>query len=202
MRKTFKETDTSLPTKEELKALQSKMVSTNNRKATRGLFIETITEDVLELGNISPVFTYKDHNITKEVNGVETLLYSLKNIYFSYDHIPGFEYQFAKDVFNDWNHWVTITESSGMLGEQINSWREELTIKLQAKAFSSLYKTALFEGSKGTPAARFLADRGWEVKRGRPTTEEVTRERKIAAGVEKEVAEDIERLGLTLIKTK
>ena len=131
---------------------------------------------------------------------VYCLLCSLKKIYFSYDHVPGFEYEFAKDVFDSWEHWVMLCNSCETIKELISGWRDELSVRLQAKAFQSLFKTAMFEGSKGTPAARFLADRGWEVKRGRPSNDEVTRERKIAAGVEKEISEDAMRLGLKLVK--
>lgn len=173
------------------------MKSTNNRRVLRSLFLESIGQDILDLEITKPIFTLKDHNVVKN----DITYYSLKNIYFSYDHIPGFEYEFAKDVFNDWDHWVKLTESSSIAQDAIVAWREELTVRLQAKAFSSLFKTAMFEGSKGTPAARFLADRGWEVKRGRPSKDDVTRERKIAASLDKEVKEDVERLGLTLIKS-
>lgn len=200
MRKTYKELDLSIPTTEQLKEFQRHYKSHNGKRTTRSLFIETVGDDVLERDNVQPVFTLKDNNIDREVGGVMSTYYSLKNVYFSYEHIPGFEYQFAKDVFNDWNHWVMVTEARHGISEIIASWRDELTVKLQAKAFSSLYKTALTEGAKGTPAARFLADRGWEIKRGRPSKDEVTRERKIAAGVDKEVQEDMQRLGLTLVK--
>lgn len=206
MKRVFKEVDTSLPTKEQLKLLQPMMKSTNNRRVLRSLFLESIGQDILDLEITKPIFTLKDYNVIKEEkdkntgSSVATTYWSLKNVYFSYDHIPGFEYEFAKDVFNDWDHWVKLAESSSIAQDAIVGWREELTVRLQAKAFSSLFKTAMFEGSKGTPAARFLADRGWEVKRGRPSKDEVAKERKIAAGVDKMVQEDMDRLGLKLVK--
>jgi len=196
MRKTFKEIDTSLPTKEQLQELQPMMTSTNGRRILRSLFLETVGMNVLELGVSRPVFTLKDRNIVKE--GIT--YWSIKNLYFSYDHVPGFEYQFAKDVFGSWEHWQLLVESGDLVREYIEAWRDEMTIRLQARALESLFKTALFEGSKGTPAARYLADRGWEVKRGRPSKDEVEREKKIAAGVHDEVQKDIERLGLALVK--
>jgi len=196
MRKTFKEVDVSLPTKEYLKSIQPKMKSTNGRRSTRALFLETIGQDALDNDIVSPLFTLKEQNVEK--NGFT--YYSLKNVYFSYDHIPGYEYEFAKDVFGSWDHWVLLTESSGYAQECIVSWREELSIKLQAKAFSSLFKTAVTEGSKGTPAARFLAEKGWEVKRGRPSKEEVEKQKKIVAGISREVQEDMDRLGIKVVK--
>ena len=188
--------DTSLPSLETLKEMQPLMRSTNNRYLVRSLFYETIADHVAERGISRPLFTTKDRNVEKD----GTTYYSLKNIYMSYDHVPGYEYQFAMDVFGSWDHWQLLCNSSDKVSEHIKSWRDELTIKLQAKALESLYKTALFEGSKGTPAARYLADRGWEVKRGRPSKEEVEREKKIAAGVERELNEDLERLGWKVVK--
>jgi hypothetical protein len=196
MRKTFKEIDTTLPTKEQLQELQPMMTSTNGRRILRSLFLETVGSNVLELGVSRPVFTLKDRNIVKD--GIT--YWSIKNLYFSYDHVPGFEYQFAKDVFGSWEHWQLLVESGDLVREYIEAWRDEMTIRLQARALESLFKTALYEGSKGTPAARYLADRGWEVKRGRPSKDEVEREKKIAAGVQDEVQKDIERLGLALVK--
>lgn len=197
---------TTTISKEELAALHPLLKTRNNRHILRSLFIESPSESVknnmadtdTENEGFKPLFTLKDYNYEK--GGV--VYYSLKPVYFSYDHVPGFEYEFAKDVFNSWEHWSLLCSCNGLIADTIAKWRDEYTIMLQAKALRAITKVALYEGSKGTPAARFLADRGWEVKRGRPTTEEVTRERKIAAGVEKEVAEDIERMGLTLVKSK
>jgi hypothetical protein len=196
MKKTFKQTDDTLPTLTQLKELHPLMISTNGRRILRSLFLETVTAAVVELGVSRPLFTLKDKNVEKDGQ----IYWSMKNLYFSYDHVPGYEYQFAKDVFNDWDHWCLLADSSEHVQSHVKAWREEMTIKLQAKALESLFKTALFEGSKGTPAARYLADRGWEVKRGRPSKDEVEREKKIAAGVSEEVQRDIERLGLTLVK--
>lgn len=209
MRKTINSNTKDILSKEELSKLHPLMrTASNNKYITLSLFLETAKdtlrdnvinlEQAVEEQSIRPIFTLKEENVEKE--GV--IYYSLKKIYFSYDHIPGFEYEFAKDVFNSWEHWCRLCEGGSILTQNINKWREEYTIMIQSKAFKALAKTAYYDGAKGTPAARFLADRGWEVKRGRPSKEEVERVKKIEAGVEKEVAEDIERLGLTLIKTK
>jgi len=200
IRKT-KHLPSKLLTKEELASLQPYMRSINNRPVYKSLFIEAISESVkdnmadIDNEGVKPIFTVKDHDYEKD--GI--VYYSLKNIYFSYDHIPGFEYEFAKDVFNSWDHWVGLCNSS--MKELIAGWRDEYTVMIQAKAFKALAKTAYYDGAKGTPAARFLADRGWEVKRGRPSKEEVERVKKVEAGLEREVADDIERMGLTLVKT-
>jgi hypothetical protein len=188
--------DTTLPTKEYLKEIQPQMRSTNGRHLTRSLFLETESQHVKDLGVCSPLFTLKDRNMEK--NG--KTYYSLKNIYMSYDHVPGYEYQFAQDVFGSWEQWQLLCNSADLVKEHIDGWKDEQAIKLQARALEAMFKTAMFEGSKGTPAARYLADKGWQVKRGRPSKDEVEREKKIAAGVEKEINEDLERLGWKVVK--
>lgn len=201
MRKTVnkKEVDSSLPSKETLQSLYQYLRTPLNRKILRGLFIETYAaskEEGEDGYRVQPIFTLKEWNVEKDGK----TYYSLKNIYFSYNHIPGYEYEFAKDVFNSWEHWNMLANCSGTVREHIEQWKEELTIKLQAQAFQALAKTAIYEGSKGTPAAKFLADRGWEQKRGRPSKEEIAKNSKIEAGVRESLEEDMARLGLTVIK--
>ena len=53
--------------------------------------------------------------------------------------------------------------------------------------------------AKGVNAAKYLAEKGYLSKRGRPSKEEVERERKIQAGVSKELEGDMERLGLKVV---
>lgn len=195
MRKTFKEIDVSLPTIEQLQELHPLMVSTNGRRVIRSLFLETVAGHVLELGVSRPLFTLKDRNIVKD----GLTYWSMKNIYLSYDHIPGFEYQFAKDVFGSWEHWDMLANSSDLVKDQIDNWKQELTIKLQAQALMALYKTALHEGSKGTPAARYLVDKGWEAKRGRPSKTEVESVKKEMSRMDEDIAADIKRLGLKVV---
>jgi hypothetical protein len=201
MRKTVtkKEVDSSLPSKETLKELYQYLRTPFNRKILRGLFLETFinNKDEEEEGyRVQPIFTLKEWNVEKDGK----TYYSLKNIYFSYNHIPGYEYEFAKDVFNSWDHWAALANCSGAVREHIDQWKDELTIRLQAQAYQALAKTAVYEGAKGTPAAKFLADRGWEAKRGRPSKEEITKNSKLEAGVRESLEEDMARLGLTIVK--
>ncbi len=53
--------------------------------------------------------------------------------------------------------------------------------------------------AKGVNAAKYLAEKGYLPKRGRPSKEEVERERKIQAGVNKELESDMERIGLKVV---
>lgn len=143
-----------------------------------------------------PLFTTKDRDYT--VDGVTYR--SLKAIYFSYDHIPSNEYEFALDVFGSWEHWIWITTKSQLKG-MFASWREELEIKIKANAIRTIIQQSR-DPEKGLAAARMIAsgEHKGETKRGRPSKAEVERERKIEAGVRDNLEADMERIGLSVVK--
>ena len=66
-------------------------------------------------------FSLKDYDLEKE-----GIIYpSLKKIYLSYDHIPGFEYDFALEVFNSWDHWQRLANDTvPMIKKEIKAWRD------------------------------------------------------------------------------
>lgn len=127
---------------------------------------------------------------------------SLKKIYMSYDHIPFHEYEFANDWLGGWPHWdMMATRGVVIIRNAISSWRMELEIKLKSMAIKSMIKSAREDGVKGFSAAKYLADKGYATVRGRPSKEEIEREKKMAAGISQELEEDMERIGLTLVKS-
>lgn len=146
---------------------------------------------------LEPIFTLKDYDVEKD--GV--IYPSLKSVYMSYDHIPGFEYEFALDVFNSWDHWSKLASDTAnkQIRDAVSSWREELDIRIKAKAIKALMMSSRIDDAKGFNAAKYLADKGYAPQRGRPSKEEVQREKKIQAGVSRELEEDMARLGLTVI---
>lgn len=177
-----------------MKAWFSALKDDRNVIRTTSLFFESKREaDPVN----TPIFTLKDFDYT--IDGVTYI--SLKLIYFSYDHIPGFEYEFAMDVFGSWDIWTKITKSS--IRHEIQAWREELEIKIKAQAIKAMMNASRTDDAKGVAAAKYLADKGYiegNTKRGRPTKEDVERERKIQAEVRDSVAEDMERIGMTVAK--
>lgn len=167
---------------------------------TMSLFYET---NMPSRGNTSEdgsafisFFTLKPHD--HSVGGHVYL--SLKAIYFDYDHIPGLEYEFAMDVFSSWDHWVRLTDDSAVR-KHFADWRRELEVKIRADALKSILVTSKNKSSpSASQAARFLVEKGWiEKKAGRPSKEEVERERKIAAGIKDTLSEDMARLGLSVV---
>lgn len=145
---------------------------------------------------LKPIFTLKTADYT--TNGVT--YFCLREIYFSYDHIPNFEYEFAMDVFGSWDHWVKLTKSA--LRHEFQLWRDELEVKIKAQAIKSMMYASRDGDAKGVAAAKYLADKGYtqERKAGRPSREEVERERKIAVEVQNTLAADMERVGLSVAK--
>lgn len=93
---------------------------------------------------------------------------SLHRIYMSYPHIPEHEYEFAKDMFGSWDHWLRIQDSPEVMS-YITKWREELEIRNKAQEFKNLILASRM-GDVG--AAKFLADKLNPPKRGRPSKEE------------------------------
>jgi len=145
-----------------------------------------------------PIWSTKDNDHT--VDGV--LYPSLKAIYMKYEHIPGFEYDFAIDMFNSWDHWEKLTKSS--LSDMFQGWRDELDIRIKSSAIKAVFAASRNEDATGVVAAKYLADKGYVQstarKAGRPSSEEVERERKIEAGVARDLHEDMKRLGMSVAK--
>lgn len=107
------------------------------------------------------------------------------------------EYQTAIQIFGSWEHWKKLLRNK-KIRLKIEQYREELEISIRSGAVKSLINTAHNEGSKGTTAAKYIAEKGWaKRKAGAPSKEEVTRETKILTGVTDEIEEDLKRLGIT-----
>lgn len=162
---------------------------------TTSLFWE-VRRDRSDEADFQPLFTLKDHD--HEVDGVT--YYSLKSIYMSYDHIPGMEYEFALDVFGSWDHWQKLLKSS--MRKEFQGWQEELNIKNKAEALRNLMRASRASDARGVAASKYLADQGYQKtdsKRGRPSNEEVERQRKQEAAIRDTLAEDMDRLGIKVV---
>lgn len=159
-----------------------------NRWYTYHLFYEFAGEDkslsrytIYELDRVVGDVTYK----------------SLKDMYVLADHIPGYEYDFANTYFGGWEHWKRLQNSTKQIKELIQSWRDELEIRLKAQAAKDIINCALSEsGATRLNANKWLSDKGWLPQKGRPKKEDIQRETKIAAGVEKDIEDDLARIRL------
>lgn len=139
--------------------------------------------------NLEPILT-----LAEEDQVVDGVVYpSLQKIYLSYNDPT--EYQFAIDVFGSWRAWKRIS-GSAKIAEHVNRWREEAEIRMRSEAIRALHEVATNEGPRGVGAAKYVAERGWEKRAGRPSNEEVERQKRIHAGISKALDEDAERIGI------
>ena len=133
--------------------------------------------------------------------------YTLKNK--DYNNLPSLyrlymeiadptEYRFATECFEGWEHWQQIANAEWMK-PYIDSWRQELEIKLRSEALVRLEKTAQDADDKNSfQANKVLLAGGWktpeESKRGRPSKDEVNKAIKIAADEQRRLEEDAQRV--------
>jgi len=135
-------------------------------------------------------FTVKDYDYTAP-DGVTYP--SLFKLYMSYDHIPGYEFDFATEILDGWEHFQLLLDNK-LFAPLFKKAREQKEIQLQANAIKKLIQ------SDRNDAARYIAGKEWKSLRGRPSNEEVARERKIQAGVKDALADDMARIGLVAVK--
>lgn len=155
------------------------------RFRTASLFME------LNQDSDPAIFTLKEND--HSLHGIDYL--SLKRIYLEFGDVT--EYEFAIAVFGSWRHWQKLCNNK-IIREHIDEWREELEIKIRARAIQSIITTAITEGSKGTTAAKWIAEASWKGSgRGRPSKEEVERTKRIHAGIDKDISDDLERIGVS-----
>lgn len=158
--------------------LREKMLDTSGRPITQSLFLEIGYSDF-------SVYTLKE--VDFEYNGV--LMPSIKRLYLEMEDTT--EYEFANKYFLGWKHWQRICENKA-LKPHIAEWREELEMKLRARAIKQMMDLSA-EGSY--QAVKWLADRGWDTRgAGRPSKADKEHNSALAERVENEYGADIHRL--------
>jgi len=110
------------------------------------------------------------------------------------------EYQVAIQLFGSWEHWVLITKSKWFT-QLITPWRLELQVKMESTRYHEM--KGHIANDPGSPSAiqasKWLAARYGEsetVKRGRPTKAEKEGHLKRVTAAEKELEEDMLRIGM------
>lgn len=103
------------------------------------------------------------------------------------------EYEFASQYLLGISHWLQLANNKRMK-PLVEEWRFELEYKLRSAAAYQIIK----QSEKGAwQASKWLADRGWtERPAGRPSNEDVEREKKIMTRMHDEFEADAERLRL------
>jgi hypothetical protein len=135
------------------------------------------------LNALEPVFTLKEFD--------DGDLPSIRQLFLAYNDITG--YHFAKEVLGSYEHWKRLV-ALPWFKEHLDDWLIELEVRAEADALKRIREVSQGESGSALPAAKYLANKGWITKKGRPKKEDIEREAKIAAGVEAEVEGDLERI--------
>lgn len=153
-------------------------VDEGGRFKTLSLFLEIAYDK-------DAIYTLKDYD--HEYEG--KTYYSLKKRFLEVSDPT--EYKFATTHLAGWDHWQKICNNK-LLAQHVEKWRNELELKLRSEGVQWVIKSARSKGN--WLAAKFLAERGWEVRAaGRPSKEEVERNTKIEQTIQSEFDEDIAR---------
>jgi len=151
---------------------------------TQSLFLETNGTSGL------PILTLKE--LDWEYKG--QVLPSLRKMYMEIADPE--EYEVAIQVLGSWEHWLRLLENKKIMG-YIQQYRDELEVKIRSCAVKAMVQTATLDGSKGTSAAKYIAEKGWSKRKaGAPSKLEKERELKITTKISDEVEDDLKRLGI------
>ncbi len=134
---------------------KSQYTDTLGRYLTKSLFIETILKEQA-LKGIKPMYS---------LTGVEGYTDAHKMYMEALDPTG---YKFAIQALESWDHFMHLS-SLAWFQRYLSSWESELEVKLRSMGMLCLMETAQNDGSRGTAAAKYLADAGWKTKRGRPS---------------------------------
>lgn len=158
---------------------KSQLKTSNGIPLTQGLFLEIGYKEYA-------VFTTKDEDY--EYNG--RIYPSLKRLYLEMEDVG--EYEFATTYLLGWNHWQRLC-SNKEVAKHVDEWRYELELKLRSKAIKSILKKTNVE--QGINAAKWIAEKGWDKRKaGRPTKEDIQKETRIQADLDRQFQEDLKRL--------
>lgn len=161
-----------------MKVDRSRLVDAMNRPLTQSLFLEVSYNDFA-------VYSLKDEDC--EWNGKEYP--SLKRLYLETMDVT--EYEFATKYLLGWRHWQRICANK-MLLEYVEEWRMELEVKLRSEGVRQLRDAAK---AGHVMSAKWLAERGWDTRpAGRPSKDEMVKEKAIQQRITDEFAEDIQRM--------
>lgn len=157
---------------------KSKLIDPAGRPLTQSLFLEIGYSEFA-------LYTLKDQD--HEYKG--KIYPSIKRLYLEMNDPT--EYEFANTYLLGWNHWRRLCANKA-IKEYIDEWREELELKLRCEGVKKMISSAA-DGSY--QSAKWLVDRGWDVKgAGRPSKQEVEREKKFQARVSEDFQADVVRL--------
>lgn len=140
------------------------------------------------------LYTLKQED-TADIQDSSKVYLSIHRLYVEMEDAS--EYEFAKKYFDNWTHWKKLIECN-WFKPYLAEMREELDVKLKARALNSLRKVAADKLNKSHYMAnKFIIDHGLGVKsdnRGRPSKEKIKAEADKMFTAKTEIDEDYERI--------
>lgn len=157
--------------------MRDKFKDKGGRLLTQSLFLE------INYDTDFAMFTFNDRD--KLYKGKTYT--SLKKLYLQEE--DKHEYVFATTHLDGWNHWQRLLANK-VLRKHIDEWREELEVLLISKGLQKVLDLA-DEGN--FQAAKYIADGKWEIRRGRPSKQELARQSKLQERIEEDFNSDFTR---------
>lgn len=131
---------------------------------------------------------YAVYTLAEEDKEYEGEVYpSLKRLYLEAEDPT--EYEFANTHLYSWEHWQRLCSNAALL-KHIEKWREELEVRLRAKAVRVLKNKA---SAGDFNAAKWVADRGWSDDKSVKKQTKAQKE-KMRAKIDDELKEDAARV--------
>jgi hypothetical protein len=116
---------------------------------------------------------------------------SMRQLFLKYEDPVG--YFFAKEVLGSYEHWKVLC-ATPWFKEHLDDWLMELEAQRLAEGIRKAGEIAQGDGAAALNASKYLAEKGWEPKKGRPRKVDVERETKKQASVASAVEEDFLRV--------
>jgi hypothetical protein len=108
-------------------------------------------------------------------------------------------YKWAMAYLGSFEHWSILSQSSWFKPE-LEKWKAELDVLFTAEAVQRIREIAAADSAQALPASKYLAEKGWEKTRGRPSKAEMEGELKRQVQKLESYEEDQKRmLGLTVV---
>lgn len=145
------------------------------------------------------VFTLKDQDHTWTFADGRTQTYpSLRKLYVEMEDPT--EYEFAVKHLDGWIHWKKLSQAS-FFQEHLKEWREELEVRMRAKALNRMKTRATSDSKDSFAADKILLAGGWKTPEeksnvGRPTKQKIVDEANKLFSEHSEFDKDFERLNI------
>ena len=116
---------------------------------------------------------------------------SFKKLFMDTKDITG--YKVAMQELGSWDHMQKLFKSKWFMSYFVK-WVDEMEVMLKAEGLLKIQEHVSGEGSTSFQAAKYLSDKGWEPKRGRPSKTEKAKEAAKEKALEDALEDDMERV--------